>query len=146
MDAKMQSPLTAEELDALEQMARAATPGPWEVDRDYDGEVFVGMKRSIDGSWDLDSSLLGDADAAYITAFDPPTVHRLLAQARRALEVEKLLAQFLAAVDDAWRNDNDPGEIMIDGSWVDAARTLLGGPYDDDAAGVLAAASAGETK
>ena len=142
MDAK-QAPLTAAELDALEKTAKAATQGRWLTMYNHTS-VFKKIRNRpvrIAQCWtdDFETPQEPEANAAHIASCDPPTVRRLLAQARRALAAEKLLAQFLEAVDDAWRDDNDPGEIMIDGSWVDATRALLGGPYDDDDAALSAA-------
>ena len=72
-----------------------------------------------------------------------PTFAQLEKAASLGLPVTLTAAEAMSlarrALDDAWHDDNDPGEIMIDGSWVDTARALLGGPYDDDDAALSAA-------
>jgi len=88
------------DLDRLESIARAATPGPWwwndmdEMVSDSDGPewdmdldwtsgkpVRVGPTRVIE----TDSGYYPprDNDRAHIAAFDPPTVLALIALARR---------------------------------------------------------------
>ena len=67
------------DLDALEAVARAATPGPWHQGahyigaggEPYDPEAVVGQ-----------ASILCDAE--HIAAFDPPTVLALIAKLREA--------------------------------------------------------------
>ena len=67
------------DLDALEAVARAATPGPWHQGahyigaggEPYDPEAVVGQ-----------ASIL--CDAAHIAAFDPPTVLALITRLREA--------------------------------------------------------------
>ena len=80
------------DLDALEAVARAATPGPWHQGahyigaggEPYDPEAFVGQ-----------ASILCDAE--HIAAFDPPTVLALIAKLREAEavieEVDDLVAR-----------------------------------------------------
>ena len=66
-------------LDALEAVARAATPGPWHQGahyigaggEPYDPEAVVGQ-----------ASILCDAE--HIAAFDPPTVRALITRLREA--------------------------------------------------------------
>ena len=67
------------DLDALEAVARAATPGPWHQGahyigaggEPYDPEAVVGQ-----------ASILCDAE--HIAAFDPPTVRALITRVREA--------------------------------------------------------------
>ena len=71
--------MTGLDLDALEAVARAATPGPWHQGAHYigaggephDPEVQVGQASAI-------------RDAKHMATFDPPTVRALIARVKRA--------------------------------------------------------------
>jgi hypothetical protein len=66
------------DLDALEAVAKAATPGPWGASRS-------GLKViSADGWLVAEAWNPQSANVAHIAAFDPPTVLALIEQARRA--------------------------------------------------------------
>ena len=99
------------DLDALESVARAATPGPWHQGahyigaggEPYDPEVFVGQ-----------ASILCDAE--HIAAFDPPTVRALITRIREA-ERERDEARWAAGiVGDVARESS--------GGWQDATAEL----------------------
>lgn len=76
------------DLDALEQVAKAATPGPWEVD-----DAPIGKTKCIYGP---PGALPGQGrelavaervfgrDARFISTFDPPTCLALIARLRAA--------------------------------------------------------------
>lgn len=90
------------DLDALEAVARAATPGPWHQGahyigaggEPYDPEAFVGQ-----------ASILCDAE--HIAAFDPPTVLTLIAKLREAEAVIAEALELIATVKVA-------GEVPVD--------------------------------
>lgn len=67
------------DLDALEAVARAATPGPW-----HQGAHYIGAGGE---PYDPDAAV-GQAsilcDAEHIAAFDPPTVRALITRVREA--------------------------------------------------------------
>lgn len=71
--------MTGLDLDALEAVARAATPGPWHQGAHYigaggephDPEVQVGQASAI-------------RDAKHMAAFDPPTVLAMIARMKWA--------------------------------------------------------------
>jgi hypothetical protein len=83
--------LTTERLDALEALAKAATPGPW---YDDEGEVVCDAK-----DWPLVSRIDADgtvctegtaADIAYIAAANPATMLALIARLREAKKERRL--------------------------------------------------------
>lgn len=86
------------DLDALEQVAQAATPGPWSVDRNTPfSDELVGVfceaqKRYVvefeDQSWADTEDEVREQDAAYIAAADPTTILNLLAELRGHREAE----------------------------------------------------------
>lgn len=94
------------DLDALEAVARAATPGPWHQGAHYigaggephDPEVQVGQASVI-------------PDAKHMAAFDPPTVLALIAAARPAPvegdERERLARIVMEHLECAMESDND---------------------------------------
>ena len=99
------------DLDALEAVARAATPGPWHQGahyigaggEPYDPEAVVGQ-----------ASILCDAE--HIAAFDPPTVRALITRLREA-ERERDGARWAAGiVGDVARESS--------GGWQDASAEL----------------------
>ncbi len=66
------------DLDKLEALARAATPGPWT----YDGDI-----RASDGSFIIrddrySPTTPGDSDAAFIAAANPATALALIDEIR----------------------------------------------------------------
>ena len=92
--------MTREQLDALEALAKKATPGPWLVQREYDGgrtvcqmrhqaeTVCVNKASHVDGDpWDahLDNANLIEALRNNAAA--------LIAAAREALELRKALEE-----------------------------------------------------
>ena len=84
--------MTGLDLDALEAVARAATPGPWHQGAHYigaggephDPEVQVGQASAI-------------RDAKHMATFDPPNVLALIAAAReeqqKRAEAEAVIAR-----------------------------------------------------
>ena len=69
--------MTDAEIDALEQAAKAATPGPWEISRD-DYALFIESRKGTVGE-------IGDAfDANYISAANPAAILELIAELRQA--------------------------------------------------------------
>ena len=77
--------MTPEQLDALEAVAKAATPGPWSGDR-ADAPAASWEVWGHDGS-DYENFIAdcrtGGANAAHIATFDPPQVLALIAEIRR---------------------------------------------------------------
>ena len=109
MTAETQAPLTAVELDALEEVARAAMQANWcSGHKDIvptantlfiapevgEFSVFVFNTTELRPNNRHEQYLLEEADAAHIATFSPPTALRLLAQARRALDAERALARY----------------------------------------------------
>ena len=99
--------MTTIDLDALDALARNATPGPWShdpedgrVDRleDDEGEIVV-AGQVIGTFWPHGGPtrqlLLESADAEYIAAADPSTVLALIADLRRAQETVDQIEDFV---------------------------------------------------
>lgn len=85
------------DLDALEEIAIAATDGPWQWDEKYDDgdgttglALLNGSRAEVVGAYNhrccafRDDPKVEDCDAKHIAAFDPPTVLALIARLRRA--------------------------------------------------------------
>lgn len=87
------------DLDALERIAQAATPGPWDIEYEvehYDygpserwPSTLIGPRRNPPGvlaekygNRINEIAELRDEDAEHIAAFDPPTVLALIARVR----------------------------------------------------------------
>lgn len=77
------------DLDALEAIAREATPGPWEegsnrpFSRDLQG-IFASHEKRYVLKADFDQQPENPADANHIATFDPPTVLALITRVREA--------------------------------------------------------------
>ena len=73
-------------LNELEAIARAATPGPWQHlpygGQNQNGDYSGGSVFDADGDYLL--SEVSDAAGAHIATFDPPTVVALIAKLREA--------------------------------------------------------------
>jgi len=81
------APLSAEQLDKLEALARDATPGPWHANSAYaDNGEFSGIDIcATDGSMLLsEDSGPGTKDSQFIAAANPAAILALIAQARAA--------------------------------------------------------------
>lgn len=127
------------DLDALEALAKAATPGPWEAEGDPDEgtiEVNAGSARTqwseggvglpprswrttdriierddlYDDDWDQ-----AFADAAHIEAFDPPTSLALIARLR---EAEAVLAEIRANAAELLDADDDSYDGSLSAIWA----------------------------
>lgn len=92
------TPLTDTELDAIDAAAKAATPGPYEhyhrghPSMGWDFEVADESKK--DGIRSGSRGMLDrEEDAAYFASLDPQTVRRIVAQARRSTEIDRLTAE-----------------------------------------------------
>lgn len=83
------------DLDALEAVARDATPGPWIADPPsawdtddvggYQLQAAVRVKDSGSITWDdHGGEVFKPADAEFIATFDPPTVRALITRLREA--------------------------------------------------------------
>ena len=74
------------DLEALESLAKAATPGPWNIVRDPDGYTHY-----------IGPSLVTQVrdDAAYIAAVSPDVVFELVAEVRRHRKSMMRLARAL---------------------------------------------------
>lgn len=95
--------LSATELDRLAALALGASPGPWsaaiepQAYPESDDDDLPAVLRNSGGQelaffserFDGEVQHIHDKDAAYIAACDPPTVLRLIAQARRAPPSER---------------------------------------------------------
>ena len=106
------------DLDALEAVARAATPGPWEAEpylytADDD---WVRVTSPSDGPLFNLAEGVEPVNASHIATFDPPTVLALIAKLREA-EQERDEARWAAGiVGDVARESS--------GGWQDAAAEL----------------------
>lgn len=102
-------------LDALEAIAKAATPGPWANRSAVNGSSSI---ETADGLWYV-AHVPGASCAAHITAFDPPTALALIACIRQALLLHQRpdprflrnIATALGVVVDA-RPTTDEAQIM----------------------------------
>jgi len=74
------------DLDALEAVARAATPGPWEAEpyRYTADDDRVRVTSPSDGHLFNLAEGVEPVNASHIAAFDPPTVLALIAKLREA--------------------------------------------------------------
>lgn len=96
------------DLDALEAVAQAATPGPWQVLDSIHGDPVVHqVDRAILSGGGVATAFHGEdygrADAVHIAAFDPPTVLALIAELRdsraRIARQARVLARLQEAAD-----------------------------------------------
>lgn len=99
--------MTDLDLDALEAVARAATPGPWETRCEGPGEptrvchdseyvIYLGY----DYAADLDAK-----DAAHIATFDPPTVLALIARVKEAEAGIERTAEYIGTHGTLWGDE-----------------------------------------
>lgn len=118
----MTAPLDASALSALEQAARAATPGPWERKEHVEpngyrypelSDIVTGRRSSSGGFF--------HADAAFIAAAHPGTVLALIA------EVRALRAALLETCEDIARQGGGTAEWWRDRLVVDARKALESG-------------------
>lgn len=122
------------DLDALEAVARAATPGPWEESETvmWDDETPQALVKTPDGAltWDDHGGLVfTPVDAAHIASFDPPTVLSLIGRVREA-EAER---------DEFKRLFSECHPIHLDGvqrahaaeAVIERVRALLDAPSDE---------------
>jgi hypothetical protein len=79
-------------LEELEKLARAATPGPWkwnDTERDNYEQLSAGRNAVLFAApcgYENSYVVIADADAAYLAALSPTTVLALLAVAKAARE------------------------------------------------------------
>ena len=78
--------MTDEELDALEALAKKATPGPWKCRKSYYGNLYrvVQFDKGPPETSMYTTSELEPGDARFIAALDPNTVLKIIAEARKA--------------------------------------------------------------
>ena len=100
----MSERLTGLDLDALEAVARAATPGPWNYRQTVLGMVSTTVSAG-DGSHVAYPSVCHalPENATHIATFDPPTVLALIARVReeqqKRAEAEAVIEQLCAETD-----------------------------------------------
>jgi hypothetical protein len=92
------------DLDRLEQLARAATPGPWQVDRvNHDGCARVCDGTCLGSHADCDAIVTADgfdhlgandSNPDYIAAASPDVVLSLLAELRKLRALRDLVQDF----------------------------------------------------
>ena len=88
--------MTDKDLDTLEALAQAATPGPWR----HPGRALVVSR--VDSSEPLVCDCLSEQfaqapkDAAFIAAANPATVLKLIAELRRSFREKEWLAKYIA--------------------------------------------------
>ena len=108
--------MNEQELDELEKIAKAATPGPWYGDR-VDGTVKYSLMGGADdhvirgdnGNEDtIPYGIQTDEDEKYLLAFHPATALRLIEASRpSAMNHLDLLKKYIACLDtyDGYAND-----------------------------------------
>jgi hypothetical protein len=125
--------MTKIDLDRLERLAKAATPGPWTHKSDINGlSNFVykgsGMRRQVARTLKLSD----DSDAAFIAALNPAVALALIAEVRGSrtdLAEEKESSDYLLREKEKWeiwsvlQLDTDAG--LIDQEHRDAATAAL---------------------
>ena len=105
------------DLDKLDALAAAATPGPW---------AAVRIPEAKDDWWsvgstanDEDVALTGEADAAFIAACDPATIRDLVAAAREPTREQLADAIAQTDTDHSWLPEGLDVETAAD--WLYAA-------------------------
>jgi hypothetical protein len=82
------------DLDKLERLARAATPGPWrQREQRDDGSTLASYEQGCF----VESPNMAGEDAAYIAAANPSVVLALIERLRRLGEVRNILFRFACA-------------------------------------------------
>jgi hypothetical protein len=104
-------PLTPADLDRLEELAVAATPGPWGIGPyiAIDTGIWSKGEWPVATTW-VDSEEEGITstaarkrdDAAYIAACDPDTIRSLIAAARAGGELDAAWADAEAVLPEGW--------------------------------------------
>ena len=130
----MSNPTELPDLESLETLARAATPGPWEATRQTDDECcFVGYFIEAKGKTISDDGTAPDSDdAQFIAAANPAVVLALIALARRAQpEGEAPQAELRALHDElnriTWEGEDEGWNLAI-AAVQKRIRELLGIP------------------
>lgn len=125
------------DLDALEAVARAATPGPWRTG--WDGQEFYVIPESSTDLWDRVAEFTfaiypgssdqqdecDTANAKHIAAFDPATV---LALIERVREAEARVA-FAAAIVSGDATFDRYAELDAAKATIERVREALRDPY-----------------
>ena len=119
---------------ALRNLARRATPGPWAMEHEniwyYENGYTKHLAYFCQGD-DVDDSQ-DDVNTRYVAAADPSTVLALLdeleAKDKRIAELQAMLARLYAECDTGERRGNGSQSGVAMPSWVtvEAARLLLG--------------------
>lgn len=115
--------MTHIDLDKLEALADAATPGPWTIDPQNQWDDGTNLPEQVDlrvnGSrWSkvVDAVHVSDADAAFIAAANPATIKSLIASAREAAaeieEARALIAESIGLVTEGY---DDTGRFVKKG-------------------------------
>ena len=81
-------------LDELERLAKAATPGPWEM-RATEWSRYAVQKSQPDWGAVADTSISHESDMAFISAANPAVVLELVRRLREAEEIEGVLIDAL---------------------------------------------------
>ena len=109
--------MTTPDLDRLEALAAAATPGPWIAE--YSGEqgncVIPHDAQSTREAVCVTRLYRQYADAEFIAATDPDTIRALCALARRAEAAEAERDELRAAVERVRALTHRPGPIIFGG-------------------------------
>ena len=118
-------PLTAQELDRLEELAGKATPGPWVPQSEDDGRSgpwWIDTHAYPDGPepvWAPPQYPVSGADAACIAALHN-AAPSLIAAARRETGLDEAWAAAEAALPEGWRIDSLV--CRMDSTWLVRAR------------------------
>ena len=133
--------MTEQELAAIEALANAATPGPWESDG-YDAVEATGPHGRVSvlempKDWCQGSEETGSysiatgsgADLAYAAAMHPPTTLALIAEIRRlrremALNVALSNGQSESLIEAAFEAGYNKGKLGVGEFWPAARQTL----------------------
>lgn len=123
------------DIETLERLAKAATPGPYEkVNGAYVGEFpAVGVKGpslTILAFHAGENTAQKEADAAYIAAFSPSVVLALLTRLREAEKDTARVAKLESMFEFHWSQgyeEGDPGQLQkVEGSINDREYRLVG--------------------
>ena len=94
--------MTPEQLDELERLAKAATPGPWVMNSDDDSYcgryygLFGGEKCVIPIDWNVQNyPAVHDEDAQFIAAANPQVVLELIQTLRNEIHDQEMYANNL---------------------------------------------------
>lgn len=124
------------DLDKLEALAKAATPGPWGIKRGYC--LYDNRDMHVVSAWETYSGSLGlaiysdeaMANAKFLEAANPAAVLELIAELRKAIAAQEWIAQRIVGHHDACVHPCKcdgcpPCEAECVKCWLNAAREAV---------------------